>query len=368
VKVLITGGPVFEYLDSVKIVTNRFKGGRIAELADHIEDLGATVTYLCSKDSVKPEYISGGVVYHNGYEDYRNQLLKLAPDYDAVILGAAVANLIPDTPWKKTKFPSHDYNEGDRLSIDFVIAPRIINMIKGVAPKTTLIGFKLLNGVDHAELVDAAYGTLVDSRATCVVANDASNLDQKYIITKEKSVIPVKEQDLATFIMRTIRDKYFSTTIMDETFPTSYVNEALSVFKWARISYGASLSGGKDETRGIMFGSIAVRHDDGFVISSRGKKDFAQKTYVSHVDHINDIVYVKGDKASLNAPLIDKIFRSNHEIKSIVHYHKQYDSLPTLDYAFPGTTADSCRKIPDRSFCIKHHGVFLLINKDGSEL
>jgi phosphopantothenoylcysteine synthetase/decarboxylase len=31
-KILITGGPVHAYLDPVKIITNKFKGGLMAEL------------------------------------------------------------------------------------------------------------------------------------------------------------------------------------------------------------------------------------------------------------------------------------------------------------------------------------------------
>ncbi|TSC83278.1 MAG: hypothetical protein G01um101419_108 [Parcubacteria group bacterium Gr01-1014_19] len=35
-RVLITGGPVHCYLDAVKIITNRFKGGLMAELAENL--------------------------------------------------------------------------------------------------------------------------------------------------------------------------------------------------------------------------------------------------------------------------------------------------------------------------------------------
>ena len=44
-KILVTGGPVHAHLDSVKIITNRFKGGLMAELADNLSGL-TEVTYL----------------------------------------------------------------------------------------------------------------------------------------------------------------------------------------------------------------------------------------------------------------------------------------------------------------------------------
>ena len=37
-KILITGGPVHGKLDDVKMITNRFKGGLIAKLADELAE------------------------------------------------------------------------------------------------------------------------------------------------------------------------------------------------------------------------------------------------------------------------------------------------------------------------------------------
>ena len=49
-KILITGGPVHAYLDAVKIITNKFKGGLMAELADKFkfqpDGAGVEITYL----------------------------------------------------------------------------------------------------------------------------------------------------------------------------------------------------------------------------------------------------------------------------------------------------------------------------------
>src|ERR1035441_6034934 len=95
------------------------------------------------------------------------QVVELAPKYDAVILGAAVANLIPVERFPG-KFPSHNYKPGDIIPFSLKIAPRIIDEVKAVAPKTHLFGFKLLSGVPHDELISAAYGVLLESHATAV--------------------------------------------------------------------------------------------------------------------------------------------------------------------------------------------------------
>ena len=74
-RILITGGPVFAYLDDVKIITNKFKGGRMAELAEKMQaQYDCEVTYLTAKDSVHPERWRVGlenaiIITHDGIED-----------------------------------------------------------------------------------------------------------------------------------------------------------------------------------------------------------------------------------------------------------------------------------------------------------
>src|SRR5258706_15656847 len=121
-KILITGGPVYAKLDAVKIITNTFKGGLMAQLAENLIKSGPVhITYLTSKGSRLPEagcYSNSlAIFYHDGFEDYKQKVPALAPHSDAVVLGAAVSNLIPMNPWKG-KFPSHNYKVGDKIPID----------------------------------------------------------------------------------------------------------------------------------------------------------------------------------------------------------------------------------------------------------
>lgn len=111
-KILVTGGPVHAHLDSVKIITNKFKGKSIASLADELYYFGHDVDYLCSNQAYKPSHAD--IQIHSGFENYMSYVFHNAKDYDAVILGAAVANLIPTKPYKN-KFPSHNYKEMGRF-------------------------------------------------------------------------------------------------------------------------------------------------------------------------------------------------------------------------------------------------------------
>ncbi|MBI4992292.1 MAG: hypothetical protein HZB99_03670 [Candidatus Harrisonbacteria bacterium] len=361
--ILITAGPVHAHLDAVKIITNRFRGGLIAELADQLLLKDAKVSYVCAshlgikKPFSKPNLL---IYEHSGIADYRRIVLELAPKMDAVVLGAAVANLIPLEPFRD-KFPSHNFKPGDIIPINFTIAPRIIDEVKKVAPRAHLFGFKLLSNVKHEELIRAAYEVLLASGAGVVFANDTIRLMQKYAVTKERGVHPVMQQELAEWVWQMVNDEYYHTHLVDE--------QAISENAQSQIrnSMNQFSSKFKAVENGIVFGTIAIRHKSGFLTTGRGKRELDTLVNVLGVDHERREVVVAGlMKASLNAPLLAKIFE-NSEVDSIVHYHQQESGLPTLLYAPPGTARDTNRR-NDISFNIKGHGCMLLFNKDGRRL
>lgn len=425
-KVLITGGPVHAHLDAVKIITNKFKGGTIAALADNLatwDDL--EVTYLCAKGSATPHKTNMpwcNVVCHNGYDDYRDKVLEYAKTFDAIILGAAVANLIPVNPWKE-KFPSHNYKEGDVINIPFTIAPRIINMVKQVNPRITLIGYKLLAGVSEEELIRAAKEVLVGSKADCVIANLAESLDKKIAVCKDFSTHRLKASFSAqtSFYARTddcndmtFDSNFIHAMIVDEHYKTMFYNGELS-----QVSVDA-ISAAKKRAReilacdmlkkwlvpnehGFIFGTVAVRSKDcgnTFVTTTRGKKDLNTLVTVLGVDHLNREVKMHEEmatqhiKPTLNAPLLHHIFETRPDVHTIVHYHMlpkygrpnvepDFDCEYVLPWAPPGTVRDSIRDLASEStrakinmdwleiqkrdvFFIDGHGAFLMI-KDGDK-
>jgi hypothetical protein len=378
--VLITGGPVYAYLDDVKIITNRFKGGLMADLAEKMIDIHESglkyyVTYLSSKDAKKPPIWNErrigprgrraiNLVYaeHDGFDDYMDKVLQLALQMDVIILGAAVANLIPQHPIKG-KFPSHNYKEGDTIPINFTIAPRVINKIRQVAPKALLCGFKLLSGVSHDELIHAAYTVLLESGANVVFANDATNLQQIFAVTKERAVHPIARDDLAAWISQMAEDEYY------RTMPVPDCPISMSMVAIEEVKSLISLHHSKFITveEGYVFGTIAVRVGDSneFITTGRGKRELDNIVHVFNVNHQSKEVYAN-NKATLNAPLLARIFE-NKQIYQIVHFHQQKEGLPTLEYAPPGTVRDSNRKIIG-SFNINRHGCFLLFNSKGEML
>lgn len=362
-KILITGGPVHARLDAVKIITNRFKGGLMSQLAETLLAFDSHITYLCAptvgaKTPRTSERID--VVVHQGFDDYRRKVVEFAPKMDGVVLGAAVANLIPVKPYKD-KFPSHNFKPGDIIPIDFTIAPRVIDEVKKAAPTTHLFGYKLLSGVSHEELIQAAYGIVLEARATAVFANDADNLRQKYAVTKERGVHPMSQDDLAPWIWEILNDVYYATVFANGSgAPGDVVARMRALIERHSNHFLVTEAG-------LIFGTVAVRCGGGFAVTGRGKRELDSIAYVTNVDHENKKVYAAANtKASLNAPLLARIF-DNPAVDVIVHYHEQIPDLPTYPYAPPGSVRDAER--PNiTSFNIKEHGCMLILDKNGRQL
>ena len=355
-KILITGGAVHGKLDDVKLVTNRFRGGMMAEIADLLAGRGFEIVYLTAKRSSLPLLLSKTeIVFHDGFYDYREKVLAIAPTVDGILLGGAVANLIPQKPFPG-KFPSHNYKPGDVINIPFVIAPRVIDEVKKVAPKVNLFGFKLLSGVPLDELVGAAYSVLRESKADFVFANDATNLAMKYAVTKEKSAIQMDIEGLACFVASAMEDVYYETKMVPVDNNIEDANIALYLGLINRYK--------RDFVEHNNFGTVAVRLDNNRFITTTRTKTFGNddliKFVVVSVDHSSRVVTCAGDKkATMNAPLLSYLLNINPQAKSIAHIHKQIEGLPTLPYASPATVRDSIREMHE-SFNIEHHGCYLI--------
>jgi hypothetical protein len=131
---------------------------------------------------------------------------------------------------------------------------------------------------------------------------------------------------------------------------------------------------------GVIRGCVAVKAErGGFVISKRAKWDIGQFVFVSNVDHLSRTVSVVGGrKASLNAPLIDWIFKKVPWSHAVIHWHgevtKVHSICPALKYYDPGSIKDSQRDLwfltdgNIRDFYIMDHGFFKILSEEECSL
>jgi phosphopantothenate-cysteine ligase len=69
--------------------------------------------------------------------------------------------------------------------------PKIISLFQTFSPKSTLVGFKLLDNVPHKTLIDAGFQILIQNKCDFVLANDLKDIKGEqhigYLIDKNKN-------------------------------------------------------------------------------------------------------------------------------------------------------------------------------------
>ena len=360
--IVISCGPIPARLDSVKFITNRFKGGLAFKTADMLinryivntNDGRITIVkwvHTELPDNIK-QYIENYpdsifVVDVKDVFEYYNWYDTNAIKHDAFIMAAAVANLTPSNPYDG-KFPSHNYKVGEKFNIEFEIAPRAIDVVKQKNPRATLIGYKLFDAQTDDELIEIARHTLSDAKANIVFANTPKTAKNKKIaVFSDGSTINCNFDEHVDLIVRMIDAEFFKTNIIEIDKETAeFVKPYMEMVEQIEETFNE-------------FGTVAFKVCGGFVTTARGHRGGA--VFVKDINYATKTIYATA-KATLNAPLLHlALYRSDADY--VMHRHEMLDAV-TLPYAFPGTTEETemiknyldTHSGGDIIFNIAHHG------------
>lgn len=343
--IIISCGPIPAKLDSVKYLTNRFKGGLAFATAEKILRSGLPLTIVKWKYTPLPDVlrngpVSSGILDVVDVEDvyqYCYWFEANAERYHTFIMAAAVANLAP-VDIIQGKFPSHDYKPGDRFDIPFTIAPRAIDVVKKKNPRACLIGYKLFDGSED-ELVLAARLTLEESKANIIFANHpATASTEKLAVTPDGVVTKCGFDEHVDLILRAHHMTYMETRVSPLDGSESAdpaIRHAMAIVSMFEKTFPG-------------FGTVAVPVDPRpgrFVTTSRGH--VSGPVLVRDCDSYNMVIDASG-KATLNAPTLEQMLRKfpGH---IIVHRHFDdpsacYDPDELVDageYTFPGSLQEA---------------------------
>ena len=209
VKFLVSAGPTIEYLDPVRIITNKSSGKMGIAVALEASRRGADSTLIAG---VIQEKIPQGIrairteTSKEMFKVVKKQLVRTK--YDVFVACAAVSDFRPSIS-HKTKIPTRDNN---KVKIELEATSKIVNVIKKLSPKTSLIAFKAEYGLSDSVLIDKARQVMRSSKADLVVANHVgiegvgfgSDTNEAYIIDRKGKTthIPrMTKQDLARKII-----------------------------------------------------------------------------------------------------------------------------------------------------------------------
>lgn len=355
-KVVVSVGPIPARLDSVKFVTNRFKGGLAVRTAYQLAKLGHDVTIVAWKYTDVPSDImspepdhdrkAGDLIEYPGVREvvrvadvleYYDWFVANAKNYDAFVMAAAVANLTPVKPYEG-KFPSHLYKPGDEFDIKFMIAPRAIDAVKQINPRACLVGYKLFDTPDDDALIRIARHTLADAKANIIFANRPSDAKtRKIAVTADGATFETDFNGHVNLIDRAIRQEYFRTKVSPLTDKEKSDPEVAAAFALVE-RFEKTFDG---------YGTVAFPAGKGrFATTARGHRP-GGPVLVRCIDPYGRVIHASG-KATLNAPLLSRLVRND---AFVVHRHYDdplaqtaNDSLRPHDvlyvngqYVFPGT-------------------------------
>lgn len=229
-KIIITAGGTSERIDDVRTITNSSTGSlglaigeafvREAEETGRIE----RIYYLHGLRARAPEHEVVTPVPIEGVLDLQANLTRILTEekIDACIHAMAVSDYMVHqvTTLDKlmgTEDPDHVQDlSGNKISsdIDDLIihmkrSPKVISGIKKTSPETVLVGFKLLSGVPHEELIDVGYRLLQKNDCDFVMANDLKEIGpgvhRGYLIHRDKSVDTMEtNEEIAEMIRRRV--------------------------------------------------------------------------------------------------------------------------------------------------------------------
>mgnify|MGYP002788255012 FL=1 len=380
-RVLITAGQVYGLLDDNKLVGNRVRGIWATRFARWLAERGYPVTVLIpdTMAGMTADLLDGlpsearlGVSKHRGYFDYAAKCEKLALTHDAAVMAAAVVNWIPEKP-VSGKMPTKGYNEGDIINIPFVLAPRVINRMRQWNPDLTLIGCKMLIGATTDELVEAAYHVVLTAKCNVVLANDMGHgLKMKRLVFQDRTVMEFDDdfEGLFQALQGVIDDQHFATHRLESS--TSHI---LEDSRWSgdRRRFDEIVAKYRDRfahrqagSDRVFGGLLVPTGAEGYLLSPREKGEMFSSADAAWLPALQNfdphrVLVAKGPKATLNAPLLVRVWekwKDHPKVVAVLHLHEQLPNVPTVPYAPPGTARDNLRDLDNLppAFNIEGHG------------
>ncbi len=169
-RLLVTAGGTREPIDAARVIANTSTGALGAWIADEAVAAGHEVTHLHGVQAVRPRAEPRRSIVFDTSAQLADLLDTHAPDADAVVHAAAVADYLP------VRAPGKIPSDRDELVLHLRRAPKLVDRLRGLAPRAILVGFKLTSGAGEAEQLAAATALRARARLDLVVVNDTSRL------------------------------------------------------------------------------------------------------------------------------------------------------------------------------------------------
>ncbi len=195
-KILVTAGPTLEYIDPVRVITNKSSGLMGIEVTREALLRGAEVTVIYGPGTATPPTEARVIRVETTKEMYEAVVSELkSQKYDVVIATAAAADWTPKKHYDY-KVPTR---ETSTLNVKLEPTPKIIDVVKKINSEAFLVSFKAEYNVSDKELIKNAFKRLKKAKADLIVANDVARkgvgfgveTNEIFIVDKKRKVVHV---------------------------------------------------------------------------------------------------------------------------------------------------------------------------------
>jgi len=185
-KILITCGPTWVPIDTMRVISNRSTGTLGHLLAEDFTRAGAKVTLLEGPITRTLTQTKVKIIKFTFFDELIHLMsTELKKKYDICIHAAAVSDYKIKRP-RSTKLSS----QLSSLQLDLVPTPKIINRIKKINPSLFLIGFKLESTMTQRSALTKTKRLFDQGRCDLVVANSTRGNNYKgYILNQDRSIV-----------------------------------------------------------------------------------------------------------------------------------------------------------------------------------
>lgn len=199
-KILITAGPTWVPIDSVRVISNIATGETGLILAEEADKLGAKVTLLLGqvKDCCLDKSIR--LLRFRFFDELRDKLIQelSSRKYDVIIHNAAVSDFKPGLKIKGK------LSSGKKYNLELIPLPKIVQYIKKLVRQTKLVIFKLESDISDRLLIQRAKKTQLETGADIIVANRFEPYRAFIIDKKDNIILASSKNELAKKLLKNI--------------------------------------------------------------------------------------------------------------------------------------------------------------------
>ncbi|HVP26972.1 MAG TPA: bifunctional phosphopantothenoylcysteine decarboxylase/phosphopantothenate--cysteine ligase CoaBC [Candidatus Bathyarchaeia archaeon] len=214
-RILITAGPTVEYIDPIRVITNKSSGRMGVALAEEALSRGAEVMLVYGLGAATPSAGATVVPVETTTEMYDAVVSELkSKRYDVVIAAAAAADWMVEKPFSY-KVSTHKL---DKLDLRLKPTKKIIDEVKKVSPATFLVAFRAEHKLSKNKLIENAYRRLLDAKADLIVVNDVAQkgagfgteTNEVFIVDQKKKAVHVpltSKREVARKILDAVKER-----------------------------------------------------------------------------------------------------------------------------------------------------------------